>query len=62
MTAHDLINAETRQRNQRLGLLLGLVVVGLVVTFIVLFTRHGLPKDPQVWRQLQAEEAARNAP
>ena len=62
MTIHDAIDAETRRRNQRLGLVLGLGVVGLVTMFIVLFTRHGLPKDPAVWRQMQAEEAARNLP
>ncbi len=45
---------EQQAANRRLGLRLGLFAVVLVIGFIILFTLHGLPKDPDVWRAMNA--------
>ncbi len=50
-----------RARNVRLGLLLGAIVIGVVVTFMIVFTTRGLPKDPAEWKRLQRLESARRA-
>lgn len=54
-------DAAVRRANTRLGLLLGALVVAVVFTFIVVFTRGGLPKDPGVWRRLQLEQSSTGA-
>lgn len=46
------------RRNLILGLALGAVVVGFVVLWIVMFSRDGLPKDPKVWKKMQAGSPA----
>ena len=51
----------TARRNLRLGLIIGGIVLAQVVAFIILFTRTGLPKDPEVWKEQQAR-AAQQAP
>lgn len=53
---------EQRRDNRRLGLLLGAFVAAVVVSFIIAFTRHGLPKDPGVWKRLHLEESGQAAP
>ena len=50
------VDAATRRRNNLLGLGLGGLVIALVVVFIVVFSRKGLPKDPKVWKQMQDEQ------
>lgn len=41
-----------------LGLALGAGVVALVVIFMLVFKRHGLPKDPQEWRRMEQQRSA----
>jgi hypothetical protein len=57
-----LATPEQARANRRLGILLGLLVVAVVVTFICVFTRGGLPKDPGVWRRLQLEQSGDETP
>lgn len=45
------------RRNLILGLTLAVLVLGLIVGFMVLFSRHGLPKDPALWRKMQHQQA-----
>jgi hypothetical protein len=45
-----------------LGIILGAVVVAMVVTLIILFSRHGLPKDPDAWQRLQQQRSAGGNP
>ena len=45
------------RRNRRLGLVIGGLVLAQVVVFIILFSRYGLPKDPDIWQEQQAREA-----
>ncbi len=49
------------RRNLRLGLAIGALVVAQIVLFIILFTRNGLPKDPDIWREQQARAAEQSA-
>ena len=53
-----LATPEQLRANRRLGLLLGALVVTVVLTFIAVFTAHGLPEDPGVWRRLQLERSS----
>jgi len=45
-------------RNLRLGLIIGGLCLAQVIGFIIIFSRTGLPKDPKVWKELQARQAA----
>jgi hypothetical protein len=49
------------RRNWVLGGIIGALVLAQVVTFIILFSRNGLPKDPDVYQEQQAR-AAQQAP
>ena len=49
-------------RNLRLGLIIGGLCLAQVVVFIIIFSRNGLPKDPKVWKEQQARQAAQQAP
>ena len=49
---------EVRRRNARLGLALGAACLALTVTFIIIFTRYGFPKDPKEYKRLQQAQAA----
>lgn len=49
-------------RNLRLGLIIGALCLAQVVVFIIIFSRNGLPKDPKVWKEQQARQAAQQAP
>jgi hypothetical protein len=46
----------------RLGLAVGAAVLALVVVFIFLFSRYGLPKDPKEWRRIEQQRSAAGAP
>lgn len=48
---------DSARRNRRLGLAIGALVLAQVVGFIILFSRYGLPKDPDIWQEQQAREA-----
>jgi hypothetical protein len=62
MTAEiDLVPADQRRRNRVTGILLGIFVVTVITAFMVAFTRHGLPKDPEVWKRLEREKSADDA-
>jgi hypothetical protein len=50
------IPADIRRRNLRLGLAVGGAVLLLIISFIVAFTRNGLPRDPAVWKRMQSHE------
>lgn len=50
------VPAEVRRRNLRLGLAVGGAVLALIISFIVAFTRNGLPRDPAVWKRMQGHE------
>lgn len=52
------ISDDQRRRAVRLGLILGGACLALTVTFFILFTRFGLPKDPKVWKRMQQRESA----
>lgn len=52
------VPAPVARRNLVLGLVLGAVVVGFIVLWMVAFTRGGLPKDPEVWKKLQEGRVA----
>jgi len=52
---------EQIRANRGLGLLLGALVVAVVFTFICVFMRGGLPRDPGVWRRLQLEQSSNEA-
>jgi len=56
-TVPDPVGADPVRRNRRLGLLIGGIVLAQVVVFIILFSRYGLPKDPDIWQEQQAREA-----
>ncbi len=49
------------RRNLRLGLIIGGLCLAQVVVFIIIFSRTGLPKDPKVWKEQQARQAAQQA-
>jgi hypothetical protein len=49
---------DVRRRNLLLGLLLGTAVLGMIALWFVVFTRSGLPKDPELWRKLHEGQAA----
>ena len=53
----QLFTPEQRRRNLVLGSLLGLLSLVLMVTFMIIFIRNGLPKDPVEWKRLQALKA-----
>ena len=48
-------------RNLKLGLIIGGIVIAQIVGFIILFTRNGLPKDPDILKEQEAR-AAYSAP
>jgi hypothetical protein len=52
---------EQQRANRRLGLLLGGLVIAVVIAFIGVFTRGGLPEDPGVWRRLRLEQSSSGA-
>jgi hypothetical protein len=54
---------EARQRRQaaRLGLALGGVVLAILATALWVFTRAGLPKDPEMHRR-QVQDAGEERP
>ncbi|HEV8176546.1 MAG TPA: hypothetical protein VGP44_02545 [Gemmatimonadales bacterium] len=54
----ELSTPEQRRRNRILGWLLGAFVLAVVVGFMVLFTRRGLPKNPEVAERLLREQSA----
>ena len=56
------IDAATRRRNLLLGLGLGGFVIAVMVGFIVVFSRQGLPKDPKVWKQMQDQQQRKDQP
>ena len=53
-----LVTPEQRRRNIVLGLALAGAAIAIVAVFMVQFTRHGLPKDPNVWKRLEQERSA----
>lgn len=60
-TSISLATPEQVRANRRLGLLLGALVVAVIITFICVFMRGGLPRDPGVWRRLQLEQSSGDA-
>jgi hypothetical protein len=52
---------EQRRRNAVLGLLLAALVLVLMVTWMIIFSRHGLPQDPQEAKRLHAQGQAEQA-
>lgn len=44
--------SSTERRNLRLGLILGGVVIGFIVMWIIVFSRNGLPQDPAEYKRL----------
>jgi hypothetical protein len=61
-SATDLpVDRATQRRNLRLGLIIGGLCLVQMIVFIILFTRNGLPKDPDVWKEIQAREAQQAA-
>jgi hypothetical protein len=50
--------AAPTHRNLVLGLILGGLVVGMVVAWMLIFTNTGLPKDPALWKRLNAGQPA----
>lgn len=52
------VSGEQRRSAVRLGLLLGGACLALTVTFFILFSTFGLPKDPKVWKRMQQRESA----
>jgi hypothetical protein len=52
-----LATPEQVRANRRLGLLLAAMVIAVVFTFICVFMRGGLPRDPGVWRHYQLEQS-----
>jgi hypothetical protein len=44
-------------RNLKLGLIIGGIVIAQMVVFIILFTRNGLPKDPDILKEQEARAA-----
>ena len=52
------VSAEQRRSATRLGLLLGGGCLALTVTFFILFSNFGLPKDPKIWKRMQQKESA----
>jgi uncharacterized membrane protein required for colicin V production len=53
----DPITPDQRRRNRVLGLLLGALSLVLMVTFMIIFSRNGLPKDPAEWNRQQLKQA-----
>jgi hypothetical protein len=52
---------EQRRRNAVLGSLLGALVLVLLITWMIIFTRHGLPQDPEEVKRLHAQGQAQQA-
>ena len=52
------ISTDQRRSAVRLGLMLGGACLALTVTFFILFSTFGLPKDPKVWKRMQQRESA----
>jgi hypothetical protein len=44
-------------RNLKLGLIIGGIVIAQMIVFIILFTRNGLPKDPDILKEQEARAA-----
>jgi hypothetical protein len=57
----DGLSPELRRRNLQLGLLLGGLCLASTILYIIIFTRTGLPKDPDEWRRQQAHHQAEAA-
>ncbi len=55
--AASALTPEQRRRNLVLGSLLGLLTLVLIGTFMIIFSRNGLPKDPATWNRLQQQTA-----
>ncbi len=55
-------DADRRMNPNKLGLVLGLVVVALIIFFIIMFTRNGLPIDPKEWRRIEQQRSTSTSP
>lgn len=49
------------RRNLKLGIIIGGLCLAQVVSFIIMFSSYGLPKDPKVWAEMQARESQKSA-
>ncbi len=56
--AVDPVDPQQRRRARALGLIIGGAFIALVVTFIIIFSTNGLPKDPKEWKRLQEQRSA----
>ena len=61
MSVEPLPTAQ-RRRNVVLGLAIGALCIAQIALFMILFKHNGLPKDPKIWRDMQARDAQRNPP
>lgn len=56
--AIDPADPEIRRRNRRLGLTVGAVVLGILVTALIIFTNGGLPADAKAHARLEQRASA----
>jgi hypothetical protein len=45
----------------KLGLALGAFAVAMTIALMLVFARHGLPKDPKEWRRIEQQRSAMEA-
>lgn len=48
-----LIDAAQRRSTIRWGVALGAGVLALTTLFVILFSKNGLPRDPEEWKRLE---------
>jgi hypothetical protein len=52
---------EQRAANVRLGLILGGLVILIIAAFMTVFASQGLPKSPEVVKEMEQARSARDA-
>ncbi len=53
--------SDARPNPNRLGLAIAAAVLALIVVLMLVFSRHGLPKDPKEWRRIEQQRSATEA-
>jgi hypothetical protein len=53
--------SDSRVDPNRLGLAIGAAILAFIVVLMLVFSRHGLPKDPKEWRRIEQQRSATEA-
>jgi len=53
--------SDARLDPNRLGLAIGAGLLAFIIVLMLVFSRHGLPKDPKEWRRIEQQRSASEA-